>query len=124
MFVELNFAAHHSAISLKMHLPVRICQDQIRRTIRAVLIGAVKEAAEIWLNSEHVEIVPGGRIATAERRIISGIQPGEGELECRQRFETTVAVTQVEIVRIRLESGIHPVLRSPEALCLRYTQRP
>ena len=52
MLVQLDHAAHHAAIILKMAVPIRVAEDDIRSTVGAVLIGGVKEAAKIRLNAQ------------------------------------------------------------------------
>ena len=59
MLVQSDHAAHHPAISLKTAVPVSVGEHDVRSAVRTMLIGPVKEAAQIWLNSEHVEVVPG-----------------------------------------------------------------
>ena len=62
-------------------------------------------------------------VTRGEGWIVARVQPDEGELKCGQAVEGAVAIAQVEIVGIRLEAGIDPVPRSPEALRLRHVQR-
>src|ERR1700730_1426563 len=50
MFVELNDTAHHTSIVLKMAVPKRVGEHDIRGAVGAMLIGTVKETAEIRLN--------------------------------------------------------------------------
>ncbi len=51
MLVELNCTAHHAAIILKMAVPKRVGEHDIRGAVWAMLTGPVKETAKIWLNA-------------------------------------------------------------------------
>ena len=50
MFVHLNDAAHHATIIVKMAVPIRVAEHDIRSAVGAMLIGGVEETAEIRLN--------------------------------------------------------------------------
>ncbi len=51
MLVQLNNATDHAAIVLKTGMPKRVGEHDIRSAVWTLLIGAVKEAAKIWLNT-------------------------------------------------------------------------
>ena len=68
MLVQLNGAAHHAAIILKMAVPIRVAEHDIRSAVRAMLIGAVEETAKIRLNAQYVEVVP-ARFIDPRRRL-------------------------------------------------------
>ena len=59
-FVQLNDPAHHARIALKMALPIGIAEHDVGSAVGTVLIGAMEEAAQIRLNSQHVEVVSAG----------------------------------------------------------------
>src|ERR1700740_3333388 len=48
--VQLDRAANHVTISVKMAVPMGVAGDDIRSAVRTMIIGAVKEPAEIRLN--------------------------------------------------------------------------
>src|SRR6266849_3906763 len=50
MLVDLNCAAHNATIILKMYMPVRVAEHNVRSAVRAMLIGAMEETAKIWLD--------------------------------------------------------------------------
>ena len=50
MLVQLNDAAHDATIIVKVAVPICMTEHDIRSAVRAMLIGRVKETAEIWLN--------------------------------------------------------------------------
>src|SRR5207244_1319032 len=50
MFIQLNNTTHHATIILKMAVPKRVGEHDIRSAVRAVFIGAVEETAKIRLN--------------------------------------------------------------------------
>ena len=50
MLVELDRAAHHVAVILKMAMPVGVGEHDIRSAVRSVLIGGVDDAPEVRLN--------------------------------------------------------------------------
>src|SRR5262249_3926663 len=51
MLVELDDTAHDAAIILKMSVPIRVAEDDIRSAVGAMLIGRLNEAAEIGLKA-------------------------------------------------------------------------
>jgi hypothetical protein len=51
MLVDLDNAAHNAAIILKVAVPICVTDDEVRRAVRAVLIGTVEEAAKVRLNA-------------------------------------------------------------------------
>ena len=51
MLVQLNNAAHHAAIILKMAVPIRVGEHDIWSAVGAMLIGSVEETAKIRLNA-------------------------------------------------------------------------
>src|SRR5215831_10796960 len=59
MLVQLNNTTHHAAIILKMAVPKRVGQHDIRSAVLAMFVGTVEETAKIWLNAQCVEVVPG-----------------------------------------------------------------
>ena len=75
------------------------------------------------MNPEHVEVVPGRCKAHGGGWILARVQPYKDEIKSCQAIEAAVAIAQIEIVGIRLESRIEPVLGSVEVLDLRYIQR-
>src|SRR5271157_2929086 len=50
MLVQLNDTADHTAIILKMAVPICVGEHDIRSAVGTMLIGAVEEAAEMRLN--------------------------------------------------------------------------
>ena len=58
MLVQLNNPTHNAAIVLKMGVPIRVGEHNIRSTIWAMLVGGVKETAKERLNAQCVEVVP------------------------------------------------------------------
>ena len=51
MFVYPNHTSYHRAIVLKMGVPIVITQDQIGSAVWAMLVGGMKESAQIRLNA-------------------------------------------------------------------------
>src|SRR2546421_9552106 len=124
MLVQLNNTAHHATIILKMAMPIRVREYDIRSAVRAMLIGAVEEMANIRLNLQCVEVVPAHYIDPGARWIFASVQPCQSDVISCQTVEAAVAIAQIEIVWIRLSPGLIPTaLDSVEALRLRHIQR-
>ena len=51
MFIELNNAAYHAAVILKMGVPIFVGKHDIWRAVWSLLIGWVDEPAEVGLDS-------------------------------------------------------------------------
>src|SRR5215813_9525288 len=62
MLVQPYRTAYHASVVLKMAVPIRIGEHEIRRAAGPVLIGGMEELSKIRLNSQHVEVVPTRRI--------------------------------------------------------------
>ena len=117
MLVQLNDTAHHAAVILKVAVPIRVGEDYVRSAVRAMLIGEVEEAAEIGLNAQCVEVVPGHFVAPNLGWIIAGIQSYRSGTKTCQTVKAAVAIAQIEIVGIRLPCGlIAPALDGVETL--------
>src|SRR4030095_7379932 len=116
MLVQLDCAADYTAIVMEAAVPIRIAEHQVWSTIRAVLIGAVKETAEIWLNSQHVEVVASRGKARGDSWIVTRIESDKGEGKRCQIIEAPVAIAQIDIVGIRLKTFIDPIHSSIEVL--------
>src|SRR5437016_4146466 len=101
MLVQLNNTAHNTTIILKMAVPKCVRKHHIRGAVWTMLIGAVEEAAEIGLNTQHVKVVPGHFIDPGAGWIFARVQPCLTDGVSCQIIETAVAIAQVEIVRIR-----------------------
>jgi hypothetical protein len=51
MFVQLNNASHHATIILKVAVPIPVGEYDIRSAVGTVLIGTMKETAEVGLDA-------------------------------------------------------------------------
>src|SRR5216683_2482817 len=92
MLVELNRATHNLAVILKMGVPIRVGQHHVRCAVRAVLVGAVKKTAKVWLNSQCIEVVSTHLIDPCSGWISAGVQPGLSRRGSCQIFEAAVAI--------------------------------
>src|ERR1035438_8007172 len=124
MLVELKNTAHHAPIILKMGVPVRVCEHNIRSAVRAMLIGGVEETANIRLHAQYVEIVSTGLIDPDAGWIFPRVEPRRRDVKICQTFKAAVAITQVKMVRIRLVRPTVLLLDSVKAFRLRHIQRP
>ena len=124
MLVHLDDAAHHAAIVLKMTVPIGVGQHQVRCAVRAMLVGDVEEAAEIWLNLHRIEVVPSHLVAPDLGWILARVERHLGEDIGRQTVEAAVAIAQIEIVGIRGSLFlVAAALDRVEALRIRHIQR-
>ncbi len=105
MFVHLDGASNHTAITLEVTLPVGITQHNVGSAVGAVLIGAVKEAPKIGLNTQYIEVVSARLVEPDGRRTAARVQAGRIDVVCDQPVKAPVPVTQIAIVGIRLHRG-------------------
>ena len=125
MLVQLHRSAHHPAIILKMAVPVRVGQHDVRSAVRSVLIGGVKKSPQVRLNPQCIEIIPGRLQYPRARWIVPGIQSHRRHVVCRQILKTPVALPQIQIIRIRMiDRLVFPALDPPQTLRARNMQRP
>src|SRR5579864_3668840 len=101
MLVELNNTTHHAAVILKTVMPKRVGEHDIRSAVRAMLIGAVEEAAQIRLNAQYVEVVPAPFHQPDMGWIVAGVQSCVTDVVSGQTVKAAVAIAQVQIVGVR-----------------------
>ena len=106
MLVQLNDTAHHATIILKMGVPIRVGEHDIRSAVRAMLIRGVEETAKIRLNAQYVEIVSADVIEPSAGRIVARVERRRPDGESCESIKAAVAVAQVEIVRVRFEGRL------------------
>src|SRR5262249_2502229 len=95
-----------------------------RSTVRAMLIGGVKELANMRLNAEHIEVISASFVNPDAGWICARIEPGLRDVISRQTVKAAIAITQIDVVGIRLIRRTTDI--SPdcvEALRLRHIQR-
>lgn len=114
LFVELDDAADDAGVVVETHMPVCVCEHDVRRAVGAAFVGLVEEAAEEGLEAEDTEVVAGDGVAVGALRIAAGIHAGEDHLERGEVFEGVVAGAEVEVVGVRLQTGIDAVLGTVE----------
>jgi len=102
MLVQLNRPPHYATIIVKMGMPIRVGEHEIRGAVRAVLVGWVDKPANVGLNAQYIKVVSANFIAPSAHRTFARIQPRPGHVCCRQAFKAAVAIAQIDIVRIRL----------------------
>ena len=122
MLIHLNNTADYTTIILKMAVPIRMTEHNVRSAVRTVLIRGVENAAKIRLNAEYVEVVPADFKDPGLGQVVARVQSYRGGIKCSQVFEAAVAIAQIEIVRIGLPSPL-AALDSVEALRARHIQR-
>src|SRR5262252_5452043 len=88
ILVQLNRTAHHPTIFLEMSMPISIRQHDIRSAVRAVLIRAVEEAAQVGLNAQCVEVISAHFIHPCTRRALARVQPDRSKVVGYQSIET------------------------------------
>ena len=62
MLIHLHHAAENIAIVLEVVVPVGVGENEIGSAVRAMLVGLVKEATEVRLHPESIEVISGGLI--------------------------------------------------------------
>jgi hypothetical protein len=70
------------------------------------IVGAVagSKSAQVRLNPQRVEIVPGDRLGPGARRIIAAVQADLREAERGKIVERAVAIAEVDVIRIGLRA--------------------
>src|SRR5690348_9118742 len=123
VLVELNRAPHQTSITLKMGLPIRVGEHQIRRTVGAVLIRSMKKTAQVRLDPQYIEVIAADLIAPDAGRIVAGVQTATGEVAGDHAIKAAVAITQVYVVGIGfVAKGIVGAPNHVQALGPRYIQ--
>ncbi len=124
MLVDLDDAAQHAAIVLKMAVPIVVAEYDVRRAVEAVLVACVKGTADERLNTQGVEIIPASGGDPGARGIATGINSGLRYVPCDEAFEAVTAITEIEIVGIRfLAHVIVGVFESVEAVGMGHVER-
>ncbi len=100
VLVQSNRAANHAAVVLKVGVPIRVVEHDIRGAIRTSLIGCVKEPAQVRPYPKYVEVVPTRFIDKGASGIAARIQPCLSVVISCQAIKAAVSVAQVEVVSI------------------------
>src|ERR1700735_386265 len=123
MLVEPNNTAHHSAIILKMAVPISVGEHDIGRAVWAMLIGSVEETAKVRLHAQYVEVVSAGFVFPHIGWIFARVQPCLRDGPGSHIVEAAIAPAKIEVIGIRVGPDVAPVLNHEKALCLRHIQR-
>ena len=129
MVVHLHRPPHRVRIAVKLALPVRIAQHDIRHAVVAVLVARIEEPSQVGLHFRRLEVVPAHQVRPGRRRRRPARTHAHRALDRvgRQRHERPVAVAQVQVVGIRLRRRRLTVLPHPlhhvQARRLRHVQR-
>src|SRR5262245_36484720 len=105
MLVDQNDPTDHTAIILKMGVPVGVAEHDIGSAVRAMLVGAVEDAAEIRPNAPCFEVVPDGFVEPDARWTCALVQPCRAYVVGHQISKAAVSIAQIEIVGIRFGRG-------------------
>src|SRR5271168_4625956 len=123
MSVELNNAAYHGAIVLKIVVPICVGEHDIGRAVWAALIGSVEETANKRLNAQYVEVVSAGFVLPDIGWIFARIQPRLTDSKNSHIVEAAISLAKIEIIGIGVGPAAAPMLDDEKALCLRHIQR-
>ena len=124
MLVQPDRSANHSAVSLKMILPIPVTQHDVRSAVRPMLVRSMKESPQIRLNPHDVEEISAGFLDPRSRRIRPRIHSDQQDCPCSQPIEAVVAVPQIDVVGIRFIRGsLVGMLQLIQALRIRHMQR-
>ncbi len=72
--------------------PAGVAQNDIRRTVGPVFVGGVKKAAQIGLQSQHIEVIAAGFNKECLRRVLAGVQAGLRDVVGGKRIEAAIAI--------------------------------
>lgn len=112
MLVQSNDAADDRRIVLKMRMPVAVTQHDVGHAVGAMLVGGMEKPAQVRLNPQCVEIVPGDRLGPGARRIVAGVEADLREAERGEIVEGAVAIAEVDVIGIDCE----PALSGPRSI--------
>jgi len=102
MLVQADDAADDGAIVLKLAMPIRVGEHDIRSAVGATLIGRLNEPAQIRLNAQCVEVIPAHSIEIDAGWILASVEAALQDGVSGQGIEAAIAIAQIEIVGIRL----------------------
>ena len=57
VFVDLNGAAYHRGIVVKVAVPIGVAQYHVRHAVLPMLIGAMEEPAKIRLDAQGIKVI-------------------------------------------------------------------
>ena len=124
MLVDLNRAAHHSAVVVETGVPVRVGQDDIRSAVGSALVGRVEKASQKRANLQDIEVIPADDIRPGPGRMSGDVESDRRDTERREAVEAPVPIAEIKIVGIRLKGGlVLAAFERVQALRLRQIQR-
>src|SRR5438067_1314942 len=92
MLVDLDRAPEYARVILKMDVPVGVREHDIRRAIRAALIGGVEKPAHLRLQFQYIEIISAHLLDPNARGIVARVQPRYIDVIGGQPVECAVAI--------------------------------
>jgi hypothetical protein len=81
-------------------VPIRVGQHDVGRAVGPPFIVCVKEAAQVRLKSQYVEVIPAGFVTPYAGRIRARVQHGLGNAETGQILEGAVALAKIDVIGI------------------------
>src|SRR5208337_2496118 len=95
---------------VKIGVPEGVAENDIGSAVDALLVRGMKEAAQIGLNSQGIEVISAGKIGPDSGGISAGIDSHRAnDLGRREAFKGPVAVAQIQIVRVGLRWAAVPL---------------
>src|SRR5262245_59836690 len=104
MLVHLNGSSDNAGITLKTAVPIGVAEHDIRSAVRTVFIGTVEETTDVRLNAQDIEIITAYFIDPEAGWVFAGIQPGLRNVIGCKTIKAAIAIAQIEIVGVRLDS--------------------
>src|SRR6185369_17709975 len=62
VFVDRDGAANDGRVAVEVAVPVCIAEDDVRGAVFTLLVGRMKESAEVRLDIEGIEVVAAGHV--------------------------------------------------------------
>ena len=125
MLVQLDHAAHHAAIIVKASVPKRVAENDVWSTVWPMIVGIVKKAAQIRLNTKYIKVVAARLYTPNQGGTFACVQSNLSDAITGQTIKAVVAVAQIDIVGIRLARVlVARALNQVEALRIWNIQRP
>ena len=121
MFVQLHRTSYNRRIGREMITPVGIAQHDVRTAVGTVLIGLVKEATKVRLDTQRIEIICAGFIEPYLRRVATRGQARRGEIKREHTIKAPIPVADILVIGVRVERLV-PLLDGVEAFCIRHIE--
>jgi len=115
VFVDRDGAANDGRVAVEVAVPVCIAEDDVRGAVFTLLVGGMKESAEVRLDIEGIEVVAAGHVRPGDGWVRTGdkyLRRASGHLVYCGRRDDLLKVGGIYVSPMEVENALlaHPAV--------------